>query len=264
MKTITIWYLLFSLSAPVLLRSQTAPESVTGKKIKHTLNGFYMTGGAGYASLSPSSTTSISTNLMNNGFAPMTSDMVSWSMSPLKLLVRNTVFELEVTGMAQRNSVYNDSRTTTSGFGTKMALGYVVYHTDHVLIYPQAGIYLGNMDVHSHQGNSPVLDVSATNHATALDFSLNIDRISSLITDKSSFSKGTLPMGKLFSGLVGISVGYSFSPYYSFWNDNNIDIYNKVSNNVNFLTNVVGENTASSLSVFYIKLRFGFGVCWKN
>ncbi|MFI5148216.1 MAG: hypothetical protein ACHQRM_00670 [Bacteroidia bacterium] len=264
MKTNTKLYLLFSILFPLFLTAQEGPDPKQIKEGKHKLSGFYMTGGAGYTSLSPSSTASISTNLLNNGFAPMSSDMACWSMSPIKLIARNTVFELELTGLPQRNSVYGESRTTTSGFGTRIGLGYVVFHTDHFLIYPEAGLYMGSMDVHSHQGNSPVLDVSATNHATAIDFSLNIDHITSLIQDKSSLSRGTLPVGKIFSGLVGISAGYTISPYNSFWNDNNIDIYNKVSNNVSFLTNVVGENTVATMSMFYIKLRLGFGACWRS
>ncbi len=243
--------------------AQNQVSDSTVKKERERLSGYMISGGFGYTSLSPGASNSINSSLQNNGFAPMTTDLISWNITPINAMVRNVVFEVDIEGQAQRNAVYNTSRTTTSGTGVRLEIGYVLLHNQHYVFYPEAGAHIGGMDVHSHQGTNPVLDVSATNTYTAFDFSFNLDRQSSIIS-KHDFCSSKTPFGKLFSGVVGLTVGYSLSPYNSYWNDNNIDIYTKTSNNVNFLTNVVGENNAASMSMFYIKLRIGFGLCIKN
>jgi hypothetical protein len=250
------------LSLSISLHAQDTEQKSRPKARK--ISGIYMCGGGGFASFAPSTTSSISSSLMNNGFAPMASSAGCANYTPLHILARNVVADLDIMWQVNRNTVYNSSRTTTSGVGTRMALGYVVLQGEHLLVYPEAGLYFGSMDVHSHQGVLPVQDVSATNQCTALDFSIHIDRLSSVIADKTAFIKGTMPFGKIFSSVVGLTVGYTFCPYSSYWNDNNIDIYTKTSNNVNFLTNVVGENNNASLSMFYIKLTIGFGASWRS
>jgi hypothetical protein len=233
-------------------------------KGKHSIGGFSMYGGIGAASVDPASFSSINTALQVNGFAASPSDFVSWNIAPMNFFVRNTVFGFEMNGLAKRNNAIATSRTTASGMFTKLYFGYIVMKGKHSLFYPEIGASIGHTDVHSHEGSDPVNDVSATNHFAAVDISLNFDRFSNIIEDKHSILQTNATPGKLFCSELGLSVGYIYSPVSTYWNDNNIDIYNKNSSNVNFVTDVVGNNNSSAISMFYVKLKLGFGMMWKN
>lgn len=263
MKTLSLIFIcLYGIAGTAMAQTTTAPESKTPER--HKLSGFCMSGGAGYASLLPGSTGSISSNLQNYGFAPMASEMVCWDISPLHITARNVVVELSVNGLAKRNLAFGDSRTTTSGSGVRMELGYVLFHNNHCVLYPEAGMYLGNVDIHSHQGANPVQDVSGTNHFAAFDCSLNLDLHSHIVENMHDFVNTTTSPAKFFCSTLGITAGCSFSPFSTYWNDNNIDIYTKTSPNVNFLTSVIGNNTSAPVSIFYVKFRIGFGMMWKS
>jgi len=157
----------------------------------------------------------------------------------------------------------DSSRTTSSGTNLRIHIGYIMLQGKKCLLYPAIGLSAGKINIHSHTYTTAgeINDVSASNTFNSLDASLNLDIIPGKIPERTEYLSSTLS-GKYFSGVLRISVGATFSPVNTFWNDNNIDIYNKISNNVNFKTDVIGVNNSTNISMVYIKLQYGFGILY--
>jgi hypothetical protein len=227
------------------------------------LSGFRMEIGPGYSYIDPSSISSINASLTSKGFAGVPNDFPSWNMR-FPIIIRNSVLDIDFNGFIKRNMVNSNSRTTTTGSFWKLGYGYMISAGKHSLICPSIGIDFGNMNVHSHQETTPVNDVSATNSFYMLDLSLGWDYLPSEAPSTSIFSDSKSPMGRIFTGNYGITAGIAFSPYTSFWNDNNIDLSNTHNSNVNFVTDVVGINTTAKYALVYLKLRIGIGMVFRG
>lgn len=230
---------------------------------KHkSLSGFEMSLGTGYTQIVPSSFNSINTALSTKGYAPAANDLIMENLSMIHLFTHNFYFGLDLNFCNKRNNSMDSSRTTSSGFFTGFKSGYVVFQGKRCVFYPALGIDIGKIDIHSHMQTSmnSINDVSASNNFYSIGASLNWDLVPGKIPERNSLFTDTQSHAKYFSGVIRISVGAVYSPVKTFWNDNNIDVYNKISNNVNFKTDVIGVNNNAGISMMYIKLQYGFGV----
>lgn len=254
-------YSLFTGIAAILFFHQT---SVAQDEKKITiLSGFEMGIGGGYTSFAPSSFTSINSALQGKGYAPAANGFTMESLDFIHLYSHNLYVGLGIDFLNKRNNSMDSSRTTATGNAFKMNIGYVVLQGKKCIFYPAIGFSAGKINVHSHTSTSAgdINDVSASNTFTSIDASLNWDIVPGKIPERTEYLS-PYPKGKYFSGVLHISVGATYTPVNTFWNDNNIDIYNKVSNNVNFKTDVIGINNSAGISTVYVKLQYSFGMLY--
>ncbi len=216
--------------------------------------------GFAYAQFDAASVSSINTSLGLNGYAPVSRQYLGWDID-LNVFFGRVVADLDFGFLAKRNTTVPQSRSTSSGSFSRLGVGYVAAAGKQLVVYPVAAFTPGSIDVHSHQESALTNDVSATNNFYALDFSLNLDWLFQPIRERRSIldeSNGDLKFCDVISGKLSFSAGYCYSPWSSYWNDNNIDLSGTHNSNVNYVTDVVGVNNSSPISFYYVKVRIGF------
>ncbi|MBI3502197.1 MAG: hypothetical protein HY063_10405 [Bacteroidetes bacterium] len=241
-----------------------SPKLFSQEETKRShIGGFRMEFGPGYSYMNPASLHSINSVLNASGYASAANDFPSWNMR-FPIILHNSVLDFDFNFFLKRNLVLDNSRTTTTGSFIKIGYGYMFPAGKHIIINPSLGIDFGSAGIHSHLEGTPVNDVSATNNFYMLDGSLGFDYMPHAIPDASALMNSSNAIGKIFNGNYGITVGAAFSPYGSFWNDNNIDISSTHNPNVNFVANVVGINNLAEFSLVYVKLRLGIGMVFRG
>lgn len=256
-----IYFCIAALCLHTILPAQEN-NSIKPEKKHARLNGFRMGFGGGYNHLDPSAFGTLQTSLPAKGYALPGTDMSAGVFS-MNMFARNIFFGIDFDGLSKRNMARGAARTTDSMNFSRFALGYALVSKDHFLFYPAIAFAPGRVSLHAHQMvNDTIHDVSASNRFRAVDFSLNFELLSMLLHSNRVLTEN--PDRKLFSCSLGLSIGYMMSIFPTYWDDNNIDIFYKSSNNVNFETNVVGVNNRAGISLFYARLKFSFGCLWKS
>ncbi|HXB41338.1 MAG TPA: hypothetical protein VNZ49_12405 [Bacteroidia bacterium] len=260
MKTKLILQLIV-IAFPLFVNAQTGDGTI--KKTYNKAGGYSFNFGFGATQLNSGNLEALNTHLQKYNYALAPIQYSTWNLDVVHALYKNTVFNFGLTGLMKRNTVSDSSKTTMSGFAVNVDLGRVIYHANKLLIYPMVGARFGSSDFHSHYtGFNKASDISGTNSYRAIDFSFNIDYLTNGIGEKVDWSSSTPNLHP--SGVLSLSVGYTFCPFNTYWNDNNYDISSRFNSNINYPANVIGSVTPSNFSMFYVTLKFGMGLFSKQ
>lgn len=235
------------------LHAQTDSTSNANK-----IGGFRFSVGFGYNALAENGLNLLNGHLRDNGLAPISNQYGSWNIDLIHLIYKSTVFNMGMGAPITQNTVNDSSKTALTGFMFTLSVGRVIYHSRKLLLYPMVGIDFNELDIDSYySGFKSAKDVSGTNDYSAINLSLTLDYFLGKISHNIDWQN----MNKIpFSTIVSFTVGYLYCPGTSYWNDNNFDITNRYTQNVNYPVNVIGSLTSSNLSEFYASIKFGFGV----
>jgi|GEM_PF-3869775 hypothetical protein len=233
-------------------------DTIAKKGYTTKIGGFRISLGFGYNELAGSGLNVLNSHLQDNGLAPAASKYATWNLDLVHLIYKSTVFNLGLGGPITKNTVNDSSKTALSGFSFNLAFGRVIYHSQKVLIYPMVGVNFDDLNIDSYySGFKSAKDISGTNNYTPVNLSLTLDYFLGKIGHNVDWGRATsFP----FSCIISFTVGYSFCPTTTYWNDNNFDITNRYAQNVSYPVNVIGSLTYSNLSMFYASLKFGFGI----
>ncbi|MGP8216457.1 MAG: hypothetical protein ACLQQ4_12880 [Bacteroidia bacterium] len=238
------------------LNAQT--DTITGKDNANKIGGFRMSAGFSYQVLPGSDLSLLNRHLESNGLATVSNQYGAFNVDLIHFIYKSNVFNLGLGGPITKNTVNDSSKTALTGFTFNIALGRVIYHTRKILLYPMVGVNFDELDIDAYfAGFKSAKDVSGTIDYSSINLSLNLDYFTGKIGHNIDWKyANSFP----FSCIVSFTVGYLYCPTTSYWNDNNFDITNRYTPNVNYPVNVIGSLTYSNLSMFYASIKFGFGI----
>jgi hypothetical protein len=262
MRTLLNILLLLCLSTSVITAQSYSQEAVDGSESR--IAGYSMSLGFGTSIIQPGGFNLLNQHLQQHGYATIPTQLTNWNWDIIHAIYNKAVFQMSVGGIFKLNSVNDSSRTRFTETSFNIGLGRVLYYSKKSILYPMLKAGWGGANLHSHfSGLNTSGDVSATNGHGYLDISLNLDYLfKGFNNDKVNWNSSKPDIAG--TCVLSLTVGYTFCPVKTYWNDADFELSSRFNKNVNYPTNVIGSLTTSNFSMFYATLKIGLGAFAKK